>query len=362
MIKSKKQFELLKAYIPGRPIEEVKEKYNLEYIVKLASNENPYGTSSLVKDALIEFLENYNLNRYPDGFSSKLKYDLSDFYDIETKNIIISNGADEMLDIIAKTFLSENDNVIMNEMTFVRYSDVSTIQDSNIKIVRLKNFDTILDSYLEKIDENTKLIWLCNPNNPTGKYLDKQQIKNFIEKVPSNILILYDEAYAEFAEDNTIPQDMIYEFKKHENVMTLKTFSKIYGLASLRIGYLFANEDIITELNKARPPFNVNALAQIAAINALKDQEFVEFVKSENIKQKYYLYEQFKKLGISYVESQTNFILFKTDFDSLELFEKLMQKGVIIRAQKNGYQRVTIGTSQENEIFIEKLEEIIKQK
>ncbi|MDO5707109.1 MAG: histidinol-phosphate transaminase [Andreesenia angusta] len=345
-------------YQPGRPIADVKKDYGLDNVVKLASNENPLGCSPRVIDKIKNSLD--ELAIYPDGACLALKDEISKKFNISKDMIAISSGSDEIIDLISKVFIDKDDEVIMASVTFVRYNDTANLFGGKPVIVPLEEWRYNLDGIYNSITENTKVIWLCNPNNPTGTIFSEEEVINFLKKVPEDILVVYDEAYAEYAESKKYPKNSHKLVEKYNNLMVLKTFSKAYGLAAFRIGYSFAHPNIISYINRARGPFNVNSLAQIAAIEALNDDDFLKKVYENNIEGKYYLYEEFDKLGIEYTKSEANHIFFKLDRNAQEVFIELQKKGVIIRPILENHLRVSIGTMDENKFFIEKLKEVLK--
>lgn len=359
MIKYRDEMKNVNAYIPGKPIETVQRELNIDKVIKMASNENPFGTSEKVKKALKEYIDN-GIALYPDGSAFYLKEKLSKKFGVGHENLLITNGGDDALALIAHSYLSRDEEVILSEYSFVRYNDNSNIQGGKIVEIPMKDFRIDLEGILNAINEKTKLIWFCNPNNPTGTLIEEKEVINFIERVPEDIIIVYDEAYGEFVENEKGVKNAFEFFKKYPNVITVKTFSKIYGLAGVRVGYILANEDIIEIINRARLPFNVNVLGLLAAETALDDEEFVNFVYEENIKGKHFLYNLFDELELPYVISETNHIFFQTPkMKSKDLFSELQKRGVIIRPQKGNYSRISIGTMEENEIFAKNLKEVL---
>lgn len=359
MIKCRDEMHNVNAYIPGKPIETVQREFNIERVIKLASNENPFGTSEKVKAALKSYIEK-GLALYPDGSAYYLKEKLSKKFGIEPKNMLISNGGDDALAIIAHSYLSKDDEVIISQYSFVRYNDNSNIQGAKIVEIPMKDFKIDLEGILNAINPKTKLIWFCNPNNPTGTLIEENEVISFFERVPKDVIIVYDEAYGEFVENEKGPKSAYKFFQDYPNVITVKTFSKIYGLAGLRVGYLLADEELIEIINRARLPFNVNVLGLLAAEVALEDEEFVKYVYEENIKGKHFLYNLFEELNLPYVISETNHVFVETPMiKSQDLFLEMQKRGVIIRPQKGNYFRVSIGTMEENKIFAKELKEVL---
>ncbi len=348
-------------YKPGKPVEEVKRELGLSEIIKLASNENPFGCSLFVKKAVER--EAVNINRYPDGGAFYLRKELSSFLEIDENQLIFGNGSNDILDMIARAFLDKNSEVLMFQYSFIVYKIVSLLQGATVKEIPVEcDFSRNLEKLLESITDKTKVIFIDNPCNPTGFANKKEEFDEFIKNVPDNVLVVIDEAYFEYAKEHGVPDGLNYVNPinpkiPRKNVIVTRTFSKAYGLAGLRIGYAIAQKEIIEILERVRQPFNVNRLAQVAAIEALKDQKFVEFSVKENEKGKEFLYEEFEKRGIHFVPTYGNFIMFKVD-DAKMVYENLLRNGVVIRPAfgLDNYLRVSIGTMEENKKFIEKLE------
>lgn len=357
-MKFRKEIKDIVPYIPGKPIADVAKEYNLTNIVKLASNENPLGSSQNVLDSIKNNL--HELSIYPDGNASDLKTAISSKFNVDISNIAVSNGSDEMIDILSKVFIEKDSEIIVSEFTFIRYNDVTNIMGGIPILVPMKNWKYDLDGIYNAITPKTRLIWICNPNNPTGSILNKLEIKNFLDKVPKNIPVVYDIAYSEYVTTDDYLNDPKTLLNDYSNVIVLKTFSKAYGLASLRVGYTFANNEIISQIEKVRGPFNVNTIAQVASIAALNDDDFLNKTFSLNKEGKDFLYSEFKKLNIEYVNSETNHIFFNGKINSDKLFLLLQKEGVIIRPIFKDWSRVSIGTMDENKIFIEKLKKVLE--
>jgi len=358
-IKFREEIKDLAAYKPGKPIEDVKREYGLKDVVKLASNENPLGYSPKVKEALIDAIE--DLAIYPDGNSTILKEAIASKLNLTPNQVLPSSGSDEMVDMISKTFINKSDEVIMADITFPRYISTCKMMGGTPVIVPLKDWTYNLDGMLSAITDKTKLIWLCNPNNPTGTMFTEESLLNFLNNVPKDIVVVYDEAYNEYVTDDRYPKNSIELLKEYPNLIVMRTFSKMYGLAALRVGYTMASEEIIDNINKIRGPFNVNKLAQVAAITALEDEEFVKKCYEVNKEGKDYLYSEFDKLGLDYPVSETNHIFVNVENDANEVFIELQKRGMIIRPITGTWIRVTIGTKEQNEMFISLLKEVIKK-
>ncbi len=357
LINHREEIKSLQPYKPGKPIEDVKREYGLDSVIKLASNENPLGCSEKVKEKIKEELN--NLAIYPDGNATKLKEILSEFLNVSVEEILPSSGSDEMIDLIVKAYVNKGDEIIMADITFPRYIQTAEMMGGIPVIVPLKDYTFDLGGMLEKITDKTKIIWICNPNNPTGTMVKEEELVKFFDKVPENVLVVYDEAYREYATKDDYPKDSIKFIKNYPNILVMRTFSKAYGLAGIRVAYSVGNKEIIENINKVRGPFNVNSLALEAAITALEDQDFIKKSYDLNLEGKNYLYEEFDKMGFFYPPSETNHIFVNVERNGQEVFVELQKRGVIIRPMGGTFIRVSIGTMEENKIFIEKLKEVL---
>ena len=339
-------------YEAGRPIEEIKRQMGLKEIIKLASNENPLGPSPKAVEAIKKNLS--KVNRYPDSNGYYLKKKLSRYLNLKPANIVLGNGSDELIDIIIKTFTENDENIITADTTFLEYEIISQVNGRRVITVPLRYFKYDLEAIKKKIDRNTKLIFISNPNNPTGTYVTKYEFEDFMRDLPAGILVVLDEAYGTFIDVDDFPNGLNYINNK--NVIVLKTFSKAYGLAGLRVGYAIASEEFSAFMEKARQPFNVNCLAQAAATAALDDKEFLRKTRKTILAGKDYLYDCLSRLGIAYVPTVANFILIDTGKDGVGVFKDMLKLGVIVRDMQQyglkNFIRVTIGTKKENERFI----------
>jgi len=350
------------SYVPGKSIEEVQKAYGQKRWVKLASNENLLGPSPKAVSAIKKELPNIYL--YPEGPCPSLRKALAEKFLVSERMVVISNGADNLILMIANAFVNEGEEVVMADPTFPVYTNVTQIMGGKPIRVRLKNYTHDLDRMLERVNEKTKLIFICNPNNPTGTVVSKEAFDRFFSGLPKQIIVILDEAYREFAEDSYSLNSLDY-VRNGGQVIVLRTFSKVYGLAGLRIGYALGREDLIQCLYQVRDPFPVHRLAQVAALAALKDVDHarrsIQLVKEGRA----YLYQELSKMGLFYVPSQANFIFvdFKKDID--KIFHDLLKEGIIIRPGKIwGYPtsaRVTIGRMSDNKRFIQALKKIYKQ-
>ena len=351
--------ESINPYEPGKSIEEVMEKYNLKEIVKLASNENSLGPSPKVLKVINNFKD---IHLYPDGDGIRLKSKISEIESINSDQIILGNGSNEILEIISQTFLSPNTESIFSKHAFVVYKLASKVRGSKFHEVNAHQWGHDLNGFLEKINDKTRLIFIANPNNPTGTYLSHENTLEFLNKVPKKVLVVIDLAYFEYvtAADYIKTHEILDKFS---NVIFTKSFSKIHGLSALRIGYGFGNETLIEIMNRVRQPFNVNSVAQKAAIESLSDQEYLKESINQNTKERLYLYKSLESMSVDYIPSQGNFICIDTKSSGKEIFESLMKKGVIVRPidlyEMPTHIRVTIGNRTENNIFLEKFNEVL---
>ncbi|WP_027701986.1 histidinol-phosphate transaminase [Metaclostridioides mangenotii] len=348
----------LNQYIPGEPIEKVKEKYGVDEIIKLASNENPLGASPKAIKAMKDMLDISHL--YPDPEANDLRRKLAFSLGLKQDNFIIANGADNIITLLGEGFVNKDDEVIYCSPSFPSYR-TAIIKNEGIpvEVPLTPDYKYNLDGILEKLNSKTKAIFICNPNNPTGTLLDDKELDDFIKKVPENVITVIDEAYIEFIEDKNYKDSADY-VKDNKNVVVVRTFSKIYGLAGLRVGYAIANSDIIKSLFMVRETFAANRIAISGAVAALDDEEFLIETYNVNKEGKGYLKREFINMGFDVVDSQANFLYvdMKTDID--KLFEDLKKKGFVIRPSKT-HVRVTIGTMEQNKKFINALKDVLNK-
>ncbi|NQT06849.1 MAG: histidinol-phosphate transaminase [Candidatus Omnitrophica bacterium] len=360
---AKSHLNKIKPYKPGKPIEELKRQLGLKDAIKMASNENALSPSSRVISSIAKAAR--DLNRYPDGGSFYLKKELAKRFRISPDNFIIGNGSDEVIVFAVRTFLKSGDEVIIAKPTFLVYDIASRVEGIRVKHVPLRDYRYDLESMRKAITKKTRMIFIANPDNPTGTYVTRKEVERFMSGLRRDIIVVFDEAYYEFASERSdYPRTMRY-FKKERNVIILRTFSKIYSLAGLRVGYGIARRDLIESMNKVREPFNVNSLAQTAAIAAMYDEGFVKKTKRLIKMGKSYLYSELDIMGIMYIPSATNFILMEIGPDAPVIYKKLLKKGIIVRNMEawglSGFLRVTIGTDRENRRFIKALSDIWRQ-
>ncbi|MGI9533615.1 MAG: histidinol-phosphate transaminase [Thermodesulfobacteriota bacterium] len=347
-------------YVPGKPVEELEREYGIKDSIKIASNENPLGPSQLaikaVKEALI------NVHRYPDGDSFYLKEKLASFLDVKSENLIIGNGSNEVIEIVARTYLSPDDEAIYGEHAFIVYPIVTQAIGARHVVSPMPDLIHDLKDIESRISGKTRIIFLANPNNPTGTIFNRVEFEWFLSVVPDDVLIIADEAYFEYVNDEDYPNSLEYH-NEYPNLITVRTFSKVYGLAGLRLGYAVASEKIISYVNRVREPFNVNSLAQVAAIAALDDHEHVTSTNEINQIGMKFLEQNFTDLDINFIKSYTNFILIDLKIDPMPVYNKLLKEGVIVRPV-GGYGlkthlRITIGTEEENNRFITALKKVL---
>ncbi len=362
----------LKSYEPGKPISEVKRELRKKYgllkllplmnIAKLVSNENPLGPSKKAVKAMKNIAA--SVNRYPDPFCYDMIKALSEELNVSPKNIILGNGSDEIIEFILLTFVSAGDEVVMNHPAFMLYEIAARVVEAKPVIVPLKDFKPDLSAMAAAITPKTRIIFIDNPNNPTGRSVGEMEVESFLEKLPDHVIAVFDEAYYDFVEREDFPDTIRYIGRK--NVIILRTFSKAHGLAGLRIGYGIACEDIIKYMKRAQMPFNVNCMAQAAAIASLKDKEHIETSRLVINEGKQYLYGELDALGLKYIKSDTNFILIDLGRSGKDMFRKLIGEGVIVRDmdfyKMYNFIRVTVGTMPENKKFIRGLKKILSGK
>ncbi len=359
---ARKNIERVQAYVAGKPIEETKRELRLKKVIKLASNENPLGASPRALIAVKKALK--GINRYPDSNSFQLKKKLARSLGLSPSNIIFGNGSDELIDIIIKTFVEDDENIVTSDVTFLEYAIIARVLGRQVNTVPLKFFKYDLEAMRRKINKQTKLVFIANPNNPTGTYVSRQELADFLESLPGHVIVVLDEAYDTFIDVNDFPCSI--KLIKNRPVIILKTFSKAYGLAGLRAGYALADSGLIAYMERARQPFNLNFLAQQAAAAALDDKKFLDKTRALVIEGKRFLYRRLRELGLAYVPSVANFILLDVGRDGAELFKDMLHFGVIVRDMKQyglkDYIRVTIGTQKENERFIRVLKKVLSGK
>ncbi len=343
-------------YVPGKPIEELQRELGLPRAIKLASNENPIGPSPKALSVLEDSAA--TLNRYPDGGAYKLRGALAERWKVTPEHVILGNGSDEILGLLARTFLAPGDEAVMADQTFVIYRmEVATAHGVPI-VVPLKDGRHDLSAMGEAVTERTRLLFVCNPNNPTGTMVSAAEVEALMSSVPDHVVVVFDEAYYEYVRSTEFPDSLGY-VKRSRNVIVLRTFSKIYGLAGLRIGYGITTPEITSYLNRVRPPFNANSLAQRAALAALSDEEHVAKSRLLNQTEMEKVRVGMVALGFSPLPSEANFLYFDVGRDGRRVFDALLREGVIVRHIEGRMLRVTIGLTEENVAFLTALKKVV---
>jgi histidinol-phosphate aminotransferase len=361
MIKPRDYVAQIKPYVPGKPIAEIERELGIKGSVKLASNENPLGPSPKALEALKNYLaKRCDLHRYPEGSGYYLKNalveKLSKSVSLTPEELILGNGSNELLDIAVRTFMGQGDEAVMAKPSFVVYSmSVQSVGGKSIEIP-LEGYRHNLPAMADAITPKTKMIFVANPNNPTGAINGKNEFDAFMAMVPEGVLVVVDEAYFEYVKDQAYPDTL--QSVRSRNILVLRTFSKAYGLAGLRIGYGIAKKEILLEMNKIRAPFNTNTMAQMAALSALADTEHLQKSLAVNEEGKQYLYKELAALGLKYVPTEANFIYIPLEVEAKGLNDALLRKGVIIRPMGPREIRVTIGLPEENRRFIAALKSL----
>lgn len=358
-VRSREILQHIAAYPLGKSLQEIQSELGIPTLRNMSEIENVFGCSPLVKRQLTQQLD--QLFTYPDGSARILSEKLGSFLGVEQSRLFIGNGSDEIIRLLLRAFLNSGEEAIMGDITFPRYRTNVSIEGGNPVIVPLKDGVHDLDAMLGHITEQTKMIFVCNPNNPTGTIVEKESLRTFIEKVPEHIVIVLDEAYYEYATSDEYLQS-IPLLNTHSNLVILRTFSKVYGLAGLRIGYGIMNAYLSSELTKVKEVFNVNQLAQAAAVVAIEDQEFREQCIYRNEEGRAFLEAELSFLGYSYFPTQANFMMIHIGRDGNEIAQKLLTDGIMVKSGAAlGYPdsiRVTISSMEDNQYFIEALKKL----
>ncbi len=353
------ELEPMRPYSPGLRVSEVRERSGRDKILKLSSNEHPCAPFPSAIRAMEAVLP--RLNRYPDGAAKALRGRLCEKLDVADENLVVSNGSNELLRLIGQAVLRPGDEVVFAWPSFVVYPMVAQMFGAkSVKVPLAEGEVHDLDAMLAAITDRTRIVFLCNPNNPTGTVYGRDAFNAFLDAVPSEVIVVVDEAYFEFVDDADYP-DGLSRFETDGRVAVLRTFSKIYSLAGLRIGYGVLPAQLARAVDKIREPFNVNSPAQIAAYYSLNDDAEVERRRQENQEQKTYIYSCFDRLGVEYCRSHTNFVYFKTE-QPVEVFEALLEEGVIVRDFGTAPAlRLGIGTPEDTEITIAALDSVAER-
>jgi histidinol-phosphate aminotransferase len=349
-VKPKKQIDQLMPYPLGKTLEDIEREYQPKKLRKMSDNENVYGFSPKVAEELRHSL--HSLSLYPDASTERLCEQLSQQHKVPKQYFLIGNGSEELIRLLTRAFISNGDEAIMADITFPIYKSNVLIEGGKPIFVPIVEGTHDLEGMYDTISDRTKMIFICNPNNPTGTCVNPIELKKFIQKIPSHILVVLDEAYDEYMEQQ-YKQDSITLLMEHTNLVILRTFSKIYGLAALRVGYGIMHPDLLEQLVKVKEVFNVNQLGQNAAIAALLDQAFIQDCAEKNLIERNYLSTRLSEFNLSFFPSQTNFLFIYDLGDPERLKERLLQQGIVTRffpfPQYNGSMRLTLGTREDHE-------------
>jgi histidinol-phosphate aminotransferase len=352
----------LKPYPPGKPLEELEREYGIKDSIKLASNENPLGTSPLALEAIRRNLK--NLRRYPDGSGYYLKRRLSERLGVGESSIVLGNGSNEIIDLVIRTFVQAKEEVLMSEPTFLVYPLMTQAVGARALKVPQKHFAHDLEAMAKAVTQNTRVVFLDNPNNPSGTVISRKEFETFKSSLPSDVIVVLDEAYMEFADPKQTITGLEY-LNGTPPVVSLRTFSKAHGLAGLRIGYGVMPPEVADYLNRARQPFNVNSLAQVAALAALDDEEFLQETQKVVREGLAFLYAELEKLQLRTHPTQANFFLIDVGHDGQKVYEAMLRRGVIVRAMNsyglNSYIRISVGRPEENRRFVDNLKEVLAE-
>ena len=352
--------EDLVPYPPGKPIEELERELGITGSIKLASNENPLGPSPKAVQAIMDHVG--GLHRYPDGSGYYLKTKLSKTFGMPMERIILGNGSNELIELMIRTFLSPGEHVVQAFPTFLMYEKVVKGAGGRMTSVPLSNFRLDLSAVSKAVTPDTKLVIINNPNNPTGSAISKEEMNGFLKEVPDDVIVALDEAYIEFATDENVAQGMEV-LADHPLLFVLRTFSKLFGLAGLRMGYGFASKELVGYMDRVRQPFNVNTLAQVAAIAALDDSEFKSKTLALVRDGLAFLYQGLDAMGLEYLPTQTNFFLIKVPQGGKKVYNRMLEQGVIVRAMDSyglpEFIRINVGLREENERFLETLKRVL---
>jgi histidinol-phosphate aminotransferase len=361
----------LHPYQPGKPIEELQREYGVSDVIKLASNENPLGASPRVQSLLAAEYENFA--RYPDGNGFTLKQMLAKKHDIGMDCITLGNGSSDPLEFVVRVFAQPGDEVLFSEHAFAMYPIVTQAASATAVVAPAKDWGHDLDAMADRISEHTRVIFIANPNNPTGTWLNGNELEAFIARVPESVIVVVDEAYFEYASEPALGAsdypDATQWLNRYPNLMVTRTFSKAYGLAGLRVGYSLSHPDLANLLNRIRPPFNVNSLALAAACVSLEDSNHVAKAVALNAQEMERMTRAFEQMGLEFIPSVGNFVCVDVsgpmERDGLVVYERLLHEGIIVRPVANyglpNHLRVTLGLPEENEKFLSALRKVLKE-
>lgn len=348
-------------YVPGKPIEEVERELGLKDIVKLASNENPFGSSPKALAAVRKALG--TVNRYPDGGGFVLRRALAKLHSIDLEQVMLGNGSVEIIEMIARAYMADGDEAVFSEQSFVSYQiAVDQVNGTSVAVPARADRGHDLAAMARAVTERTKVVYIANPCNPTGTYARRAELDEFFRLVADHVLVVVDQAYHEYVDKPDYP-DAFDDLQRGRHVVVLRTFSKIYGLAGLRVGYAISTPEVIANLNRVRSPFNTSSVAQVAALAALDDHEWAQRSRARNLRELAFLERELKARGVRYTPSVTNFVLIEFESDVKELFVEFQKLGVIIRPQGGpglrNCARVSVGRRSENQRFLKALDQLV---
>jgi len=355
-LKVHKNIASLVPYSPGKPVEELERELGIAHAIKLASNENPRGPSP--KALAVLSAAATTLHRYPDGGAFRLRGKLAERWKVTADHVILGNGSDEILGFLARAFLPPGDEAVMADQTFVIYKMEVTAAHGVPVVVPLKDWRHDLPAMADAVTSRTRLLFVCNPNNPTGTMVTRAEVDALMARLPESVIVVFDEAYYEYVRSRDFP-DSLSLVKQNRNVVVLRTFSKIYGLAGLRIGYGLTTPEIAGYLNRVRPPFNANSLAQRAALAALEDEDHVAQSRAMNEAEMVTVRAGLAALGLSPIPSEANFLFVDVGRDGRAVFEALLREGVIVRHIEGRMVRITIGLPDENRRLLQALKKVL---
>jgi len=347
----------LNKYIAGYTTEQVQRELGLTDIVKLASNENAWGPSPRALEAIRAEL--HNLWQYPEQSFFDLKKVLADANGVAPENVVVGHGSEVIIQLIPQLFCNPGDEVIVPDLTYGRYAEAAKLMEAHVCVVPLRDFGYDLDAVAEAVMDRTKLIWICSPNNPTGAIVRRREVAELLGRLPDSVTVVFDQAYREFVDDEEYADGLDCLKQGHENVIVLRTFSKAYGLAGMRLGYALVSERVCWLLDTIKEPFNLNRLSIVAGPAALSDREWLRDCVAQTVAGRDLLTRRLTESGFTVVPSQANFVLVDVGEDAEELWGRLLRRGVIIRPATGWglthHVRVTVGTAEQNERFLEAL-------
>lgn len=352
--------ESIAPYVPGKPMEALERELGISGAVKLASNENPLGPSPMAVAAMGKAIS--GLNRYPDGAGYELTAQLAETLKVDRDQIVLGNGSDDILALLALVLLQSGDEVIIPAPSFLLYSTTALSADARPVIVPLKGMKIDLDGMLAQVTPKTRMVFICNPNNPTGTVVGRQEFERFLAALPEHVVVVVDEAYFEFVRDERCVSGMTY-LDTPVAVVTLRTFSKLYGLAGLRVGYGVMPAQLAEIIHRVRMPFNVNTMGQVAAAAALKDTRFVEQTRTLIHQGLDTLYTELQGMGLTCFPTQANFFMIDVKQSAEAVFQAMLRQGVIVRSMHSygyhNYIRINVGLPEENQRFLDALDKVL---